>query len=97
MDEEDEVFSDSFIALNRTLESDFNVVDLNRMNMEPAALIVSRVVFALLISVSLVMNLLLVLAVFRRWHNVHVIYCLATAMIIPDLVRSEHNYDLIKW
>ncbi len=53
---------------------------------EPVEIIVARVVFALLISVSIVMNLLLVLAVIRRWRTVHLIYVLAASMILPDLI-----------
>jgi hypothetical protein len=45
-----------------------------------------RVIFALLVSISLVMNLLLVLAVIRRRNSVQVVYMLTTAFIIPDII-----------
>ncbi|TRY61740.1 hypothetical protein TCAL_09254 [Tigriopus californicus] len=53
---------------------------------EPPELIIARVLFALLVSVALVFNLLLLLAVVRRRKTVHVIYCFTAAMIIPDLI-----------
>ena len=56
------------------------------MGSEPAEIIVARVLFALLVSVSLVMNLLLALAVGRRWKTVHLIYILAASMALPDLI-----------
>ena len=71
--------NDTFLD-NQELESDV-IGDYE----EPVELIISRVVFALLVSVSLVFNLLLLMAVIRRQKNVHVVYILTTAMIIPDL------------
>ena len=56
------------------------------MASEPAEIIVARVLFALLVSVSLVMNLLLALAVGRRWKTIHLIYVLAASMALPDLI-----------
>ncbi len=53
---------------------------------EPAELIVARVGFALLVSVSLVLNLLLAVAVARRRQSAHVVYWLAVAFLAPDLV-----------
>ena len=79
--------SNGFIGFNRTLDSDLQAIDdLNKMSMEPVELIISRVAFALLVSISLVTNLLLLVAVIRRRQTVHVIYCFAAAMIFPDLV-----------
>lgn len=69
--------NDTFLGSDRELETE--------VYSEPAELIVCRVIFALLVSVSLVLNLLLLMAVVRRRQTVHVIYLLATAMIAPDL------------
>ena len=64
----------------------------------PAQVIISRVLFALLISVSLVINMLLVLAVIRRRRSVHVVYMLATAMIVPDLIfYVKVIAELVDW
>jgi len=68
-------------------EEDFEVIgDSDLLASEPAEIIVARVLFALLVSVSLVMNLLLALAVGRRWKTVHLIYILAASMALPDLI-----------
>ena len=65
---------------------------------EPAEIIVSRVVFALLISISLVLNLLLILAVIRRKAMVHVIYLMSTFMILPDLLfYAKVITELVDW
>ena len=65
---------------------------------EPVELIVSRVIFALLVSVSLVLNLLLLLASIRRRKTTHVIYCFAVAMLIPDLIfYSKLVVELMNW
>ena len=65
---------------------------------EPAEIIVSRVVFALLISISLVLNLLLILAVIRRRAMVHVIYLMSTFMLLPDLLfYSKIITELVDW
>ena len=53
---------------------------------EPVEVIVSRVVYALLISASLVINLLLVIAILRLKARVAVIYLLTAAMVIPDCI-----------
>ena len=53
---------------------------------EPVEVIVSRVVYALLISASLVINLLLVIAILRLKARVSVIYLLTAAMVIPDCI-----------
>ena len=53
---------------------------------EPVEVIVSRVVYALLISASLVINLLLVIAIMRLKARVAVIYLLTAAMVIPDCI-----------
>ena len=62
------------------------VEDQDLLASDPVEIIVARVLFALLVSVSLVINLLLVLAVGRRWKTVHLIYILAASMALPDLV-----------
>merc|ERR1740131_254398 len=65
---------------------------------EPVEVIVSRVVYALLISVSLVMNLLLIIAVLRTKFQVPVIYLLFTAMVIPDIIfYTKVILELINW
>ena len=65
---------------------------------EPAEVIISRVLFALLIAVSLVINLLLLLAVVRRRRSVHVVYMLATAMVLPDLIfYVKVVVELVDW
>ena len=65
---------------------------------DPIELIVSRVIFALLVSTSLVINLLLLLAVFRRRDTVHVIYAMATAFLLPDLVfYTKLIVELMDW
>ena len=68
-------------------ENDFEFFDDNQiLASEPAEIIVARVIFALLVSVSLVIDLLLILAVGRRWKTVHLIYVLAASMALPDLI-----------
>ena len=68
-------------------DEDFQVInDDDLLASEPAEIIVARVLFALLVSVSLVMSLLLALAVGRRWKTVHLIYILAATMALPDLI-----------
>ena len=65
---------------------------------EPAGLIASRVIFALLVSVSLVLNLLLLLAVIRRRRTVHVIYALSAAFLLPDIVfYAKLVVELVDW
>ena len=66
---------------------------------EPVEVIVSRVVYALLISASLVINLLLVIAIMRLKARVAVIYLLTAAMVIPDCifytkVRTENQLKI---
>ena len=67
---------------------------------EPLEVIVSRVVYALLISASLVINLLLIIAIMRLKARVAVIYLLTAAMVLPDCIfytkvssqfRSNHT------
>ena len=81
--------NDTFIGI-RDFESgqdEFEFInDNDLLASDPVEIIVARVVFALLVSVSLVMNLLLALAVGRRWSTVHLIYILAASMALPDLV-----------
>lgn len=67
-------------------ENDKPNLDIEFETSEPVEVIVSRVIFALLVSVSLVLNLLLVMAVVRRRRTVHLIYILAASMILPDVV-----------
>lgn len=61
-------------------------LDLVTLPEEPVAVIVSRVLFALLISASLVMNLLLIIAIIRCKGKVLVIYLLTASLIIPDVL-----------
>lgn len=87
------VNNDSFLG-DRNLDS---FPDMTSKT-EPVELIVSRVIFALLVSTSLVLNLLLLLAVIRRRKTVHVIYCLAASMLIPDIVfYSKLVLELMNW
>ena len=60
--------------------------DMEVKTEEPVEVIVSRVVYALLISASLVINLLLVIAIMRLKARVAVIYLLTAAMVIPDCI-----------
>ena len=65
---------------------------------DPAEVIISRVVFALLISISLVLNLLLILAVIRRKAMVHVIYLMSTFMLLPDILfYGKIITELVDW
>jgi hypothetical protein len=95
MSDYDNNSSDSFIGQDSNLgyddtesgEDDFEFIDdADLLASEPVEIIVARVVFALLVSVSLVLNLLLVMAVLRRWKTVHLIYVLAACMALPDLI-----------
>merc|ERR1719412_2938941 len=73
-------------------------IDANNNNGEPAEIIVARVVFALLISISLVLNLLLILAVIRRKAMVHVIYLMSTFMLLPDILFfAKIITELVDW
>merc|ERR1719412_775086 len=73
-------------------------IDANNNNGEPAEIIVSRVVFALLISISLVLNLLLILAVIRKKAAVHVIYLMSTFMLLPDILfYAKLITELVDW
>lgn len=81
-------FNHTFIGqrdFDLTTDQEF-IEDDQLLASEPAEIIVARVVFALLVSVSLVMNLLLALAVARRWKTIHLIYVLAASMAFPDLI-----------
>merc|ERR1712130_1005864 len=65
---------------------------------EPVEGIVSRVVYALLISASLVINLLLVIAIMRLKARVAVIYLLTAAMVIPDCIfYTKVIVELMNW
>ena len=55
-------------------------------NDEPVEVIIFRVVFALLISVSLVINLLLLLAIIRIRCRVSVVYILLSSLLVPDIL-----------
>ena len=57
-----------------------NVID------EPVEVIIFRVVFALLISVSLVFNLLLLLAIIRIRCRVSVVFILLSFLLVPDIL-----------
>ena len=67
------------------------VEDQDLLASDPVEIIVARVLFALLVSVSLVINLLLVLAVGRRWKPVHLVYMLAASMALSSVTSSKSN------
>ena len=65
---------------------------------EPVEVIIFRVIFALLISVSLVVNLLLVLAILRIRCRVSVVYILLAALLLPGIVfYVKLVTELIHW
>lgn len=65
---------------------------------EPVEVIVSRVLYALLISVSLVANLLLLIAVIRLKAQVPVVYLLLTSLLLPDCIfYTKVIMELINW
>ena len=67
-------------------------------NEEPVEVIVFRVIFALLISISLVMNLLLILAILRIKCRVAVVYILLAYLVLPDLLfYVKLITELIHW
>ena len=69
-----------------------NVID------EPVEVIIFRVVFALLISVSLVINLLLLLAIIRIRCRVSVVYILLSFLLVPDvLFYIKLITELLHW
>jgi len=72
--------------------------DMEVKTEEPVEVIVSRVVYALLISASLVINLLLVIAIMRLKARVAVIYLLTAAMVIPDCIfYTKVIVELMNW
>ncbi len=85
--------NDTFLGLDTDLDK-----SALPMPSEPVTAITSRVLFSLLVSVSLVLNLLLLLAVFRRRRTVHVTYCLVGAMLLPDLLfYAKLIMELMDW
>ena len=65
---------------------------------EPVEVIIFRVVFALLISVSLVINILLILAILRIKCRVAVVYIILSFLIIPDIIfYIKLITELIHW
>lgn len=65
---------------------------------EPVEVIISRVLYALLISASLVTNLLLLIAIVRLKARVSVIYLLTAAMVIPDSIfYTKVIVELMSW
>ena len=67
-------------------------------NEEPVEVIVFRVIFALLISISLVMNLLLILAILRIKCRVAVVYILLAYLVLPDILfYIKLITELIHW
>ena len=65
---------------------------------EPVEVIIFRVIFALLISISLVMNLLLILAILRIKCRVAVVYILLAYLVLPDLLfYIKLITELIHW
>ena len=67
-------------------------------NEEPVEVIIFRVIFALLISISLVINLLLILAILRIKCRVAVVYILLSYLIVPDILfYVKLITELIHW
>ena len=65
---------------------------------EPVEVIIFRVIFALLISISLVVNLLLFLAILRIKCRVAVVYMMLSFMIVPDIMfYIKLITELIHW
>jgi len=65
---------------------------------EPVEVIVSRVLYALLISGSLVTNLLLGIAILRLKGRVAVVYLLVAAMVVPDAIfYIKVIVELMSW
>jgi len=65
---------------------------------EPVEVIVFRVLYALLISVSLVMNLLLLIAMLRLKCKIPVIYILISFMVLPDVIfYIKLIIELMNW
>ena len=65
---------------------------------EPVEVIIFRVIFALLISISLVINLLLLLAILRIKCRVAVVYIMLSFMIVPDIMfYIKLITELIHW
>ena len=69
-----------FLTVGEDSSANNNVID------EPVEVIIFRVVFALLISVSLVINLLLMLAIIRIRCRVSVVYILLSFLLVPDIL-----------
>ena len=60
--------------------------------------IIFRVIFALLISVSIVINLLLLLAILRIKCRIAVVYILLSFLIVPDIMfYIKLITELIHW
>ena len=67
-------------------------------NEEPVEVIIFRVIFALLISISLVINLLLILAILRIKCRIAVVYILLSYLIVPDILfYIKLITELIHW
>ena len=65
---------------------------------ESPEIIVARVLFSLVISVALIINLLLTLAVIRRRRTVHAIYMLTASLIVADVVfYVKVITELVDW
>lgn len=75
-----EIVNSSFPFLDNTVDT------VNPQDEESVAVIVARVVYSLLISVSLVINLLLVIAIIKCKGKVWVIYLLSSSMMVPDII-----------
>ena len=68
------------------------------INEEPVEVIIFRVIFALLISISLVINLLLILAILRIKCRIAVVYMLLAYLIVPDILfYIKLITELIHW
>jgi len=71
---------------------------LENTNEEPVEVIVFRVLFALLISVSLVLNLLLMIGILRLKCRIPVIYIIISCMLLPDVIfYTKLVVELINW
>ena len=65
---------------------------------EPVEVIIFRVVFALLISISLVINILLILAILRLKCRIAVVYIILSYLIVPDILfYIKLITELIHW
>ena len=86
LDVRDTLFGVGTVSDPRNSSLPFLEQEMETKAEEPLEVIVSRVVYALLISASLVINLLLIIAIMRLKARVAVIYLLTAAMVLPDCI-----------